>query len=42
MTGREQNPDYGRPEQTWKGTLFLILLIATICGAMVLAFFGQM
>ena len=39
MTGYEQSPDYGGPDPTWKGTLFLILLIVTICGAVVLAVF---
>ncbi len=40
MTGYENEPDYGGPEPTVKGTIFLIMLIATVCGAFVLALFG--
>ena len=40
MTGYDDSPEYGGPDPTWKGTLFLILLIAMISGAFVLAFFG--
>jgi hypothetical protein len=39
MTGWEQGSDRGAPRAIWPGML-LILLIATICGAAILAFFG--
>jgi hypothetical protein len=38
MTGYDKSPDYGGPDPTWKGTVFLALLIATIVGACFLAF----
>jgi hypothetical protein len=38
MTGYEKSPDYGGPQPTWLGSLFLILLVATIVGAFFLAF----
>jgi hypothetical protein len=39
MTGYEQSPEYGDPEHSWKGDLFLALLAATLIGAAFLAFF---
>jgi hypothetical protein len=39
MTGYDQSPDYGGPEPSWRGDLFLILLGALIVGAAGLALF---
>jgi hypothetical protein len=37
MTGYEQSPDYGDPEHSWKGDLFLALFAAMLIGAVILA-----
>ncbi len=39
MTGYEQSPDDGGPDQSWKGTAFLLLLVALISGAFVFGLF---
>jgi hypothetical protein len=36
MTGYDQSPDHGGPDPTWKGTLFVVLLIAVVCGGFAL------
>jgi hypothetical protein len=37
MTGYEQGPEYGGPEPSWRGDLFLILLCAMLVSAFVYA-----
>ena len=41
MTGYDQSPDYSGAKPTWRGTLFLMVLVAVMAGGFLLASLGK-
>ena len=41
MTGYDQSPEYSGAKPTWRGTLFLMVLVAVIAGGFLLASLGK-